>query len=243
MIIEATEQRRRTEDRARGTSHKRVSMCLSIALLCATSAAAQSGTRESVPLPRVFVGAGAGPLTNDAASRMRLYEDGLARVWLVEAGAAVTRRLGVGVEYSQPSAATAFTTVGLGRAQIAGRQEERVLLATVRARAIGVNRWALDIMGGAGMLFQHHVSGGCVPAQTRCENTDGLSLDERAPAFAAGLEAPVRVSSHFEVVTSVRMFALRRGEHTSATDINLTWQYEWTSSTRAALVVGGRAVW
>ena len=220
-----------------------LTLCAAFALLCVGQAAAQSGTRETVPLPRAFVGAGAGLSSNDAASRMRLYEEGLARMWLVEAGAAVTGRLGVGVEYSQPSGATAFTTVGAGQAQIAGRQEERVLLATVRARAIGMNRWALDLMGGAGVLFQHHESGGCVPAQTRCDNTSGRFLDERAPGFVVGLEVPVRVAPHFEVVTSARAFALRRGEHTSETDINLTWQYEWRSSTRAALVVVGRAVW
>lgn len=220
-----------------------LALCAAFTLLCDVPAAAQSSTAEAVPLPRAFVGAGAGLSTNDAASRMRLYKEGLARTWLVEAGAAITGRLGIGAEYSQPSAATAFTTVGAGQAQIAGRQEERVLLATVRARAIGMNRWALDLMGGAGVLFQHHESGGCVPARTLCDNTSGWFLDARAPAFVVGLEVPVRLASHFEIVTSARAFALRRGEHTSATDINLTWQYEWKSSTRAAVVVGGRVVW
>ena len=126
------------------------------ALLCVARAAAQPARSDSVPLPSVFVGTGIGPATNDAASRMRLFEEGRATVWLVEAGAAVSERVGIGVEYSQPSAATAFTTVGAGRAQIAGRQEERVLLGLLRARLTGVNRWALDVVGGAIVLFQHH---------------------------------------------------------------------------------------
>ena len=212
-------------------------------LLCVASAAAQPVGSDSVPLPSVFVGAGLGPATNDAASRMRLYEEGWATVWVVEAGAAVSERVGVGVEYSQPSAATAFTTIGAGRAQIAGRQEERVLLGLLRFRLAGVNRLALDVVGGAGMLFQHHESGGCVPAQNRCENTDGLSLDERAPAFVLGLDVPIRVARHFEIAADARAYLLRRGEHTSATDVNLSWQYEWRSSTRVALGVIGRFVW
>lgn len=217
-------------------------VCVSV-LLCVVSAGAQTASTGSVPLPAVFAGAGIGPITNDSASRMRLYEEGLAAVWLVEAGAAVSERVGIGVEYSQPSAATAFTTVGLGRAQIAGRQEERLLLATVRARLAGVNRWALDVVGGAGILFQHHESGGCVPAQSRCENTDGPSLDERAPAFAAGLDIPFSVARHFEIAAAARAYLLRRGEHTSESDINLSWQYEWKSSTRVAIAVVGRVVW
>lgn len=212
-------------------------------LLCVASAAAQTSGSGSMPLPRVFVGLGAGLSTNDAASRMRLHEDGLAAVWLVEAGAAVSERVGIGIEFSQPSAATAFTTIGAGRAQIAGSQEERVLLAMVRARVAGMNRWALDVVGGAGVLFQHHESGGCEPAQNRCEDTDDRSLDERAPAFAIGLDIPVRVARHLEIAGDVRAYFLRRGEHTSASDINLSWQNEWRSSTRAAAAIVGRVVW
>jgi hypothetical protein len=222
---------------------KRAMLGGAFVLVCVTPAAAQPTTSDTAPLPKVFVGAGFGPATNDAASRMRLYEEGLATMWLIETGVGAAPRLGIGAEYSQPAAAKAFTTVGLGRAQISGRQEERVLLATVRGRVAGVGRWALDLMGGAGILFQHHASGGCVPAQTRCENSDGPVVEERAPAFAAGLEVPLRVASHFAVATSARLYALRRGDHTSATDINLTWQNEWQSSTRVALVVTGRAMW
>jgi hypothetical protein len=174
---------------------------------------------------------------------MRLFEEGLAAVWLIEGGAAVSKRVAIGAEFSQPSAATAFTTVGVGRAQISGRQEERVLLATVRGRLAGTTRLALDAVGGAGILFQHHESGSCTPAQTRCEDTSGPSLDERAAAFAVGVDIPVKLARHFEIAADVRAYFLRRGEHTSETDINLSWQFEWQSSSRAAVAVTGRAVW
>jgi hypothetical protein len=149
-------------------------------LLCVASAAAHTRGSDGLPLPRVFVGAGAGPATNDATSRMRLYEQGLAAVWLVEAGAAVSERVGLGVEYARPSAATAFTTIGAGRAQIAGRQEERTLLAMARARVAGMKRWALDVVGGAGVLFQHHESGGASPLRTAAKTpTTGPSMSGR----------------------------------------------------------------
>jgi len=221
----------------------RAAICGAFVLVWITSAAAQSTTPRTVPLPKIFVGIGVGPSTNDAAARMRLYEEGVATMWLVEAGVGATPRIGAGLEYSQPSAATAFTTVGLGRAQFSGRQEERVLLGTLRARVFGVDRWAIDIVGAAGVLFHHHASGSCIPAQIRCEDTDGPSVDERASAFAAGLEFPVRVASHFHIATSARVYALRRGEHSSQSDINLTWQNEWRSSTRVALLVVARAAW
>ena len=217
-----------------------LAVCL---LLGATSATAQTTSSGGAPLPQMFVGAGIGPSTNDAASRMRLFEASHAFVWLIEAGAAVSERVGIGAEYSQPSPATAFTTVGAGRFQSAGRQEEQVLLATLRARVGGASRWAADVVGGAGILFQHHGSGTCVPAQVRCENTDAGSLDERAPAFALGLDVPLRMARHFDVVADARTYFLRRREHTSRTDINLSWQYEWQSSTRTAIGLIGRIVW
>jgi hypothetical protein len=174
---------------------------------------------------------------------MRLFEDGWASAWLVEAGAALSPRLGIGVEVSQPSAATAFTTVGLGRFQISGRQEERVLLGVIRGRLAEERRWALDVVGGAGVLFQHHESGGCVPAVARCEDTSGPALDEQAPAFVFGMDLPVRLARHFAIAAALRAYVLTRGDHTSAQDINLAWQFEWRSSTRGAVTLNGRVMW
>ena len=204
---------------------------------------AQAPTTTVVALPPAFVGSGFGLSTNDAKSRMRLFDEGLATALVVEAGAALAARVGIGVEYSQPSAATTFTTVGAGRAQIAGRQEERVIVGLLRGRLTGTRRWALDVVGGAGVLFQHHESGGCVPAVVRCENTSGLALDERAPAFVFGIDVPVRVARHFEIAAAARAYSLRRGAHTSAQDINLSWQYEWQSSMRGVVTLNGRLEW
>jgi hypothetical protein len=215
------------------------------ALLGAVPASAQPAQPEQLRLASGFVGASFGLSTNDAASRMRLYEEGRAYLWLVEAGFAISERVGLGVEFSRPSAATAFTTVGLGRAQISGTLTERALVGLLRGRLATVGRAAFDIVGGAGMLLQHHETGGCVPAQSRCEATDGASLDELARAFAMGLDIPTRVAAHFELAAMVRAYFLRRGEHTtiSERDPNITWQNEWRSSTRTAVLFNGRVVW
>ena len=180
---------------------------------------------------------------------MRLgSHEGVAAVWLVEAGAAASERVGVGVEYSQPSAATGETYVGLGGtgslATDVGRQEERLLLGMVRARLAGVNRWGADIVGGAGILFQHHKSGGCRGIQSRCENYTA-SLHARRSAFAVGLDIPVTVVRHFEMVADGRAYFLMRGDHISDAAHNqyLLWAYEWRSSTRVTVGIIGRVVW
>ncbi len=213
---------------------------MAVVCLRAIPAVAQTAV---APLPTAFVGLAFGPTTSDAPNRMRLYRDDPATVWAVEAGAALGDRVGIGVEFSQASAVKASTTIGAGRAQIAGRQEERVLLGMLRARIIGERRWAVDVLGGAGVLFQHHETGGCEPAVRECEVTNGPFLDERAPAFVAGVEIPVRLAGYFAVVPTVRGYFLRRGELTFITHPNLIWQYEWRSSSRVALALSGRLVW
>lgn len=212
-------------------------------LAAATPAAAQTSIATPSPMPRVFAGAGIGLTTNDAASRMRLHEDGTASMWLVEAGASVWKRVSLGVEYSQPSPAKAATTVGSGSTQISGRQTERLLLAMVRARAAGNSRVSLDIVAGGGLLFQRHQSGSCIFAQPRCENTSGDSLDERTRAFVVGAEVPVRAATHVEIVGSARVYFLRRGTRTAEPFIVPSWQFEWEPSTRTAATIAARVTW
>lgn len=223
-----------------------VMAAVALVLALAAQAQAQTAPPDPVRVPAGFLGAGFGLASNDAASRMRLYEEGVASQWLIEAAVALAPRISLGVELSQPSAATAFTTVGAGRAQIAGRQQERVLVGLLRVRLAQAGRLAFDAVAGGGLVFQHHESGGCVPAQTRCESTGtGPSLDERAPVIAAGFDLPIRLGRHVELVPAARLYDLRRGEHTVASeqDFNLTWQFEWKSSTRAALLMNARVIW
>jgi hypothetical protein len=58
-----------------------------------------------------------------------------------------------------------------------------------------------------------------------------------------GVDVPVRAGRHFEIAAALRGYSLRRGEHTSAQDINLSWPYEWQSSTRGVATLNGRLLW
>ena len=102
---------------------------------------------------------------------------------------------------------------------------------------------AVDVVGGAGVLFQHHEMGGCEPAVVRCEDTSGPALDERAAAFMGGLDVPIHLAPHFAVAAALRAYFLRRSNHISGGDISYPWQQEWRPSTRAAVAVNARLLW
>jgi len=215
---------------------------LALVLCLFASATAQAQTPAAdAGMPAGFAGVGLGVTTNDAASRMRLYEEGIARQWQVDMAVALSERISLGAEYSKPS--TAITSTLTKSGTFAGRQEERVLIGLLRVRLAGLNRWAVDAVGGGGVLFQTHKSGRCAPSPAPCEDTSGPSATNRAPVWALGFDVPVRIAAHVELVPSVRGYWLLRGEHTSATIPNLDWPFEWRSSTRLAAVVSGRVVW
>jgi hypothetical protein len=189
-------------------------------------------------LPRAFVGAGIGTATSDADSRMRL-NDGSALVWLLEGGARVSSRFGIGVELFQPSLLTGSTS-GISFTS-AGRQIERALVGLVRARVGASDRLAVDLVGGGGVLFQHHElrNGPC----SGCAVTFQSDFDQRAPAFVVGVDVPVRAGRHFEVDPLVRYYALQRGDHTTELPTLVPWQFEFKSSARLAFGINGRARW
>jgi hypothetical protein len=218
-------------------------LSVSLLLCAAASAAAQTPVSSVAPMPRAFIGAGIGIVTNDAGARMLIFEDGIASMWLVEAGAAVSKRVSLGVEFSRPSEATAATVVGKGTTQHSGRQTERLLLAMIRARAAGSSRVALDIVAGGGLLFQRHEAGSCIFAQPRCEDTSGDSLSNRSHAYVVGAEFPVRVGAHLEIVGSGRVYFLRRGVHRADPLLVPSWQFDWVPSSRTAAIIMGRVTW
>jgi hypothetical protein len=172
---------------------------------------------------------------------MRLYEEGGATQWLVDMAVGLSTRISVGAEYSRPSAAIASTLTRSAR--FTGRQEERVLVGMLRARLAGLNGWAVDAVGGGGVLFHTHQAGSCVPLPDRCDIASGPVVNERAPVWAVGLDVPIRIATHIELVPNFRKYFLQRGEQTSAANPNLMWQFEWRSSTREAVGVAGRLVW
>lgn len=217
------------------------SSVLASALLATALLAQSTSNTDSPALPRVFIGVALGPTSGDESSRMRLFEETASHMWLVEGGLAIAERVGVGVEYSRPSAVTGSTTVGVGRFQIVGRQEEQLTLGVMRARLYGSSHVAFDVVGGAGVLVHRHLTGNCTPPRERCDSTEGPSLYGKAPAFVVGADLPFRVARHLAVAAQPRLYLLRRGDYSEQG--SAPWQYEHHSSTRFGLGVSGRVVW
>jgi hypothetical protein len=201
---------------------------------------AQGGGSSPVALPRVFLGAGVGHAASDPASRMRLFDDGAGLIWFIDAGAALTPRIGLGVEFAQP-AAVAGTSIGRGF-RASGRQEERVFIGLLRVRVSAVDRVALDVVGGAGLLFQHHELGSTL-CSLECADSMREVLNRRAPAFAFGADVPMYVGRRFWITAVGRYYALRRGNNLAEPTDSIAWQYESKSSTQFAVGIGGRIGW
>jgi hypothetical protein len=208
-------------------------------LFVASSSVASAQSIGDGRLPRAFVGAGVAPATDDADSRMRLVGDTSPLMWVIEGGARVAPRIGVGVEFVMPSTLTAETR---GHTfDSTGRQEERVLLGLIRGRAWASDRIAVDVLGGAGVLFQHHEER-TAPCFSGCAFTVQNDLDRRAPAFSVGADVPIRLAPHVAVSGLVRFYALQRGDTTTGL-FATPWQFEFKSSTRFAAGVTARARW
>jgi hypothetical protein len=179
--------------------------------------------------PRAFVGAAVTLTSSDLGARMRLAGDTSPRGWFVQAGLPVIGRFGVGIEFGGPADATGETrTIGFVSR---GRQRERLLIGAGRVRVRGSSRWGVDVIGGAGALFQHHeaVSASC----TTCEPYRRDSVDHRAPAFVVGADVPFRLGGPLWIGAVLRYQALARGSHHSQIPaLVLPWQYEWKSSRR-----------
>jgi hypothetical protein len=187
--------------------------------------------------PALFAGAGLTINSRDLDSRMRLASDASRRGWVVEAGFPVKARVGIGVEFGGPSDATGETR-GMSF-DSRGRQRERLLMGVVRVRAAGTARWNVDVIGGAGALFQHHEA-----SDASCPTCDEFkqTMNHVAPAFVAGGDAFVRVRGPVWAGVLVRYHVLTRGSHQSQVPVLVPWQFEWKSSNRFSVGIAVRLV-
>jgi hypothetical protein len=210
-------------------------------LVCSCRALyAQSPDNDAAALPGAFISVGIAAETTDEGSRMRLFDEASSLVWLIEGSAALSRRFGLGIEFAQPSAVSATTS---GRSfHESGRQVERLLVGLFRARVVGFKHGAVDVVTGGGVLFQHHERQ-FAPCSSGCEDTLDETLDHRAPALAIGTDVLIHVTRHLQVSAPARIYALRRGEHTTKGTVLIPWPYEWKSSTRVSVGATARVTW
>lgn len=212
---------------------------LTVALLsCASAAAAQDAAQDEVP--RGFIGGGVVRASRDASSRMRLFDADPMGVWVVEGGVRVASRLSLGAEFVQPGAARAVTR-GI-TFESHGEQHERAVLGTARVRLAASDVAALDAVMGAGIMFQRHElrNSACV----RCDATRTETMINRAPAYAVGVDVPIRVTDHLSIGVLSRVYFLNRGDHTgSGPPDEPPWQFTWRSSRRFGVGATARATW
>jgi hypothetical protein len=195
-------------------------------------------------LPRVYGGASFGLwLSNDTQSRGKPFSEPDGDTWVVEAGGAPLRRIGVAVERDRTRTVAGRTDTITFRTS--GTQTERMALGLVRGRVAWSKDVAVDAIGGAGILYQRYEAREtvCLVGFRPCVDTRNETLNRRSPAFMIGGETPFRVAPHVFVVPHVRVYFLRRGEHHSSAIERVPWQLEWSSSTRGMIGLSGQVGW
>jgi hypothetical protein len=173
--------------------------------------ARDAGTGATAVRPsRGFIGAGLLGGASDATNRIRFPDESRERVWLVEFGIPVSKWGSLGVEVTSLGIVTGGTS---GHSfELAEKQRETSLQGVVRVRPVTRGRVALDLIGGAGVVFQKRDTTfqSCYFGQA-CSVTRA-DEDRRSPAFVAGIDVPLALAAHFGVSGIFRALSLRRGE-------------------------------
>jgi hypothetical protein len=210
-------------------------------VVVAVIASAPQAFAQSSELPRALIGVSVARAETDASARMRLGSDARPWIYSAEFSARVAPRLAIGAEAIDFGIATGATSGRTFRSE--GEQRERALMGLLRVRAAGSERFALDVGGGGGVLFQRHIAAttSCIIS---CTETFTTELTARSPAFFIGVDVPVRIARHLWIAGLGRYYFLNRGDHTS-TDPRapVTWQFEYVSSRKFAVGASARVHW
>jgi hypothetical protein len=203
--------------------------------LCAFLAVSHTALAQSAGPPRFFIGAGLYIASDDYSNRMGRvdFADEDPSVISVEGGVRVAPRVSIGAEFLKQHT---LEDVALSRsAQTHGEQRENVLVGTVRARLAGGSDVALDVVGGAGAVLQHHEE-----RVNSCAITCVMSSRTKTnwgPAVSAGVDVPIRLA-HLVIAPTMRVYYLARGE-----PADRSWVFQWHSATRLAAGVSVRVAW
>jgi hypothetical protein len=111
-----------------------------------------------------------------------------------------------------------------------------VVVGVLRARIVATDRLAVDVVGGGGVLFQHHERE-FAPCFTGCAASHS-SVDRRAPAFALGFDVPFQPVPHIEVTWLTRFYALRRDDNGP-----VVWQLATKPSALMFIGISARGTW
>jgi hypothetical protein len=179
-------------------------------------------------------------MTNDADERMRLNNAPSPWATAIEFGGAVSSRVALGFQVGFPPTVSGSTSGSSFRSS--GKQTERTLIGFALVRLAATQRAAIEVMAGAGVLFQRHEQSQA-PCPS-CADTYFDTMTRNAPAFILGADVPYRVAPHVWLSWFGRWYVLKREPHKAEDSRNpLPWQYEWGPSTRASLGVSARVGW
>jgi hypothetical protein len=181
---------------------------------------------------RGFVGVALLGASDDTSNRVRFPDEGASRVLALEADLMRAGTLAIGVEASHLGSVT-----GAYNAQCCifrDEQREIAVLGVLRERVWNSARVALDIVGGAGALFQHRET---LIADRFFPSAASTVIEDRgSPAFVLGADLPIALAEHLALSPELRWYFLQRG---SLDTLNVTRQ----SSNRPAVGVSGRLTW
>ena len=210
--------------------------------LLAAFAAAPPAFAQTDSLPRGFIGVNALGASTDAAERMRLGSD--ARPWIYsgELSVRVAPRVAFGGEAVDFGLATGETSGISFRSR--GEQRERAIVGLLRIRTTGRARVALDVVGGAGALFQRHTAIEAPRVSSQLDPTVTFEYTHRTPLFVAGADVPIRLARNFSIAAIGRYYMMRRGDNTPEDPRQpIRWQFEHQSSSRIAIGAAARVTW
>lgn len=210
-----------------GTISKRRIALITVGVLAQLSAAYG---QQSEPA-RGFVGAAIGVANADPPREGRSNADSGNGIWLIEGALFVGRHVAIGAEWA--ALGTNVSAGGSPRFQIEEEHRERALFGTVRVRLLKQGRGAVDLVAGAGTLFQRRL--------TQALSVPEASTDvaHTSPAYLARVEIPFQVARNFVLSPSAGVYVLRRPDATESL-LNLT---RTQPSTRAMVGLTARVAW
>ncbi len=191
---------------------------------------ATASAQTTAPI-RGFAGAAIALASADPPREGRSNADSGNGIWLLEGALFVTKRAAIGAELVWLG--TNVTAGGSPRFQIEEEHQERALFGTVRIRLVSHTRGAVDVVAGAGALFQRRL--------TRALSVPEASTEvaQTSPAYLARVELPFQIARHVALGPSAGVYVLRRPDATDSL-LNLT---RTQPSTRVTLSLLARVGW
>lgn len=207
-----------------------------VTTLCLPAAVTAQGNNPPSPV-RTFVGAGVVLTSTNRPDRLQdAVDNAREQTWKVELGAALTRRLSVGVEVYGLS--RVILTSAHPSSRFSTAHAERPILGTLRLRAFGRGRIGIDGVVGAGVLYQRARVYDSACNGGKCF-VQQLEAPTKSAAYTWGADGSWAVIRHVTLAPAIRFFHLQRQSFADAS----SWKLTEMSGTRVAFELNSRVGW